>query len=98
MSETTPAPVFLTVRQFCEKHPWAKVGGIRSAIFFGKDNGFDAAILRFGSKLLLDEAAVIAWIRSRGTARASLAKPSATGPMKPNARRARGGSRRAAVA
>lgn len=75
MSETTSAPVFLTVAQFCDRHPWAKVGGIRSAIFFRKSNGFEACILRFGNKLLLDEAAVVVWLRGRGPARGSLKGP-----------------------
>jgi len=66
MTETTSAPVLLTVAQFCERHSWAKVGGIRSAIFFRASNGFETCILRFGRKVLLDEAAVIAWLRGRG--------------------------------
>jgi len=67
MSETTTAPVLLTVKAFCEKHNgWAKVGGIRHAIFFGESNGFNACIVRFGRKLLLDEAAVFAWLREHG--------------------------------
>lgn len=92
MSETTSAPVFLTVAQFCDKHPWAKPGGIRHAIFFGKDNGFEACTVRFGRKLLLDEAAVIAWIRERGTARGSLKQGSPTEGRE--ARPARGAARR----
>lgn len=92
MSEATSAPVFLTVAQFCERHPWAKPGGIRHAIFFGKDNGFEACTVRFGRKLLLDEAAVIAWIRERGTARGSLKQGTPTEGN--DARPTRGATRR----
>ena len=63
---TTPAPVLLTVAQFCDKHPWARPGGLRHAIFNSKANGFDACIVRFGRKLLLDEARVFEWLRARG--------------------------------
>ena len=74
-SETTPtAPVFLTVAEFCKRHTWAKVGGIRHAIFFARDNGLEAsgALIFFGRKLLIDEAKFIAWVREHGTARGSL--------------------------
>lgn len=66
MSETTSAPILLTVAQFCEKHHWARVGGLRHAIFNAKANGFDRCIVRFGRKLLLEEARVFEWLRSRG--------------------------------
>lgn len=66
MNETPQAPVLLTVRQFCERHPWARPGGLRHAIFFGESNGFNACTLRFGRKLLLDEARVFEWLRERG--------------------------------
>lgn len=63
MSDEAPT-VFLTVRQFCERHAWARPGGIRHAIFHGDANGFSACVVRFGRKVLLDEAKVIAWLRT----------------------------------
>jgi hypothetical protein len=45
----------------------ASVGGLRGAIFFAESNGFDVCVVRFGRKLLLDEARVFAWMRERGT-------------------------------
>lgn len=75
------APVrdeLLTVAQFCERHRWARPGGIRYAIFHGKANGFDACIARFGRRVLLDEAKVLAWVRAGGLSRGSLKAPRKT--------------------
>lgn len=83
MSETSSAPVFMTVAQFCEKHAWARPGGIRSAIFFARDNGFEGCLYRFGRKLLLDEAKVLEWIRQRGNRAGSLQGESAPSPRRP---------------
>jgi len=62
MSVEAPT-VFLTVRQFCERHAWARPGGLRHAIFHGDTTGFSACVVRFGRKVLLDEAKVIAYLR-----------------------------------
>jgi hypothetical protein len=66
MSETNTAPVLLTVEQFAAKHSWARVGGLRHALFFRESNGFDVCVVRFGRKLLLDEAQVFSWLREKG--------------------------------
>ncbi len=66
MGETTSAPVFLTVAQFCEKHAWARAGGLRHALFYRASNGLDRAVVFFGRRLLLDETAVFQWLRERG--------------------------------
>lgn len=64
--DPNPVPVLLTVDGFCAKHPWARPGGLRHAAFFRDSNGFDECVVRFGRKLLLDEAKVFAWLRERG--------------------------------
>jgi len=60
--ETTPN--YLTVIQFCERHEWASIGGIRHLIFHEKTNGFSKCIRRIGRRILLDENAVFAWIEA----------------------------------
>ena len=56
-------PCLLTVRQFCERHEWATTGGLRHLLFHRETNGFDRCVVRLGRKILLDEAAVFAWLR-----------------------------------
>lgn len=73
-SDSTQPPILLTIVQFCERHSWARPGGLRHAIFNKERNGFDQCIVRFGRKLLLDEAAVIAWMRAGGGRQAKSAK------------------------
>lgn len=53
-----------TIKQFCALHPWAKVGGVRSQIFFSETNGLKAAgaVLRIGRKVLIDGEAYLSWI------------------------------------
>ena len=49
---------YLTVIQFCEKHPAFTIGGIRPLIFNEVTNGLkqSGAIVRIGRKVLIDEA------------------------------------------
>lgn len=49
--------ILLTVRQFSEKHPAFTQGSLRNLIFNAKQNGFDAALVRVGRRVLIDEAA-----------------------------------------
>jgi len=66
MSVVDTPPRLLTVRQFADAHPWATIGGLRHAIFHARATGLDRAIVRWGRRVLLDEAAVIAWMREHG--------------------------------
>ena len=59
-------PTLLSVEQFVAKHAWATRGGIRQLLFNRHANGLDVAVVRLGRKLLLDEAAVFAWLDERG--------------------------------
>jgi hypothetical protein len=71
VSPTQP-PVLLTVRQFAEKHPAFQQGSLRNLIFMAESrntskgkiagNGLDAALVRIGRKVLLDEAKFFNWI------------------------------------
>jgi len=72
-----PAPLtqpraLLTVRQFAEKHPAFQQGSLRNLIFLAETrntskgriagNGLDAALVRIGRKVLIDEAKFFNWI------------------------------------
>ncbi|MEQ1637821.1 MAG: hypothetical protein ABL903_14145 [Methylococcales bacterium] len=48
---------YLTVNQFCDKHPAFKVGGVRDKIFHSETNGLakSGAIIRDGRKVLINE-------------------------------------------
>ena len=71
MQENTPR-VLLTVKQFSDKHPAFSQGALRFLIFnarhgkttLGKieGNGLDSALLRLGSRVLIDEARFFAWL------------------------------------
>lgn len=63
----TGPPSLLSVSQFCQKHEWANVGGIRHLLFNRETNGFDRCVVRLGRKILLDENAVFDWLRERGS-------------------------------
>lgn len=62
----TPPTRLLTVSQFVEKHSWATKGGLRGLLFNRRKNGLDAAVVRLGRKLLLDEEQFFQWLESRG--------------------------------
>ena len=60
-------PNYLMVKQFTEKHPAFKVGGLRDLIFYERKNGLaqSGAIVRLGGKVLIDEAKFFAWIEAQ---------------------------------
>lgn len=58
------APVFLSVVQFCKRHPAFTVGGMRHLLFFNPEGMREACIVRFGRRVLIDEAAFFAWLRA----------------------------------
>jgi hypothetical protein len=68
-TETPPAttPQLATVPQFCERHPAFTQGGIRHLLFIKGHEAEEAgAVVRFGRKLLIDEAAFLCWIKNGG--------------------------------
>ncbi len=68
----TQPRALLTVRQFAEKHPAFQQGSLRNLIFLAESrntskgkiagNGLDAALVRIGRKVLIDEAKFFNWI------------------------------------
>lgn len=69
---TTLAPTLLTVRQFAEKHPAFTQGAIRQLIFASTPrktsrgmigpNGLQAALIRLGKRILINEARFFEWL------------------------------------
>lgn len=57
--------IYLTVRQFVERHPAFTVGGMRHQIFHEETNGLkkSGAIVRIGRKVLIDEARFFEWVQ-----------------------------------
>jgi hypothetical protein len=59
--------LFLTVKQFINKHPAFTNGGLRSLIFNECQNGLakSGAIVRLGRKVLIDETLFFSWVQSQ---------------------------------
>ena len=57
-------PVLLTVTQFCKRHPAFTAGGMRHLLFFDPEGMREACIVRFGRRVLIDEAAFFDWLRA----------------------------------
>ncbi len=56
---------FLTIPQWCDRHPWPSQGGLRHLIFNAEENGFSNCIRRVGRRVLLSESDVLRWIDSQ---------------------------------
>lgn len=58
-------PILYTVKQFNEKNPAFKIGGLRSLIFNEHQNGLanSGAIVRIGRKVLIDESKFFVWVQ-----------------------------------
>lgn len=56
-------PDLYTVKQFCERNPWATQSMLRWQIHQAEKTGFDKCIYRFGHKVLIDEKAVFEWMK-----------------------------------
>jgi len=77
MQENTPRTL-LTVKQFSRKHEAFTEGSLRFQIFNANPrktslgeipgNGLDAALLRLGRKVLIDEAKFFEWIERQNQA------------------------------
>ena len=63
-----PHPEYFTISQFCDRHEWATLGGIRHLVFHEHTNGFAPCVRRMGRRVLLDENAVFVWIDKQGKA------------------------------
>ena len=67
-NQTTPN--YLTVSQFVNQHTAFNTGGLRSLIFNEHQNGLaeSGAIVRIGSKVIIDESKFMGWIESQNKA------------------------------
>ena len=63
------APIFLTVKQFCERHQAFSYGGIRHNIFHENSNGLkeSGAIIRNGRRILINEEKFFSWLETRNS-------------------------------
>lgn len=62
-SHEKPLDAFLSVKQFCEKHKFISVGGLRDLIFHREYNGFSIVISKVGRKILINEKAALDWFK-----------------------------------
>ncbi|MBL1263629.1 hypothetical protein [Candidatus Methylomicrobium oryzae] len=62
----TPAWIYSTVKQFCQRHPAFTVGGVRHQIFHEETNGLKraGAIVRNGRRVLINEPKYFAWLEA----------------------------------
>ncbi len=60
----SPTPNLYTIKQFAEKHPAFKAGGLRWQIFNEKNNGLKEtkAVIRLGRKILIDADRYFEWV------------------------------------
>jgi hypothetical protein len=68
MSDATPQTRLIPVPKWSDYHAWPPKGGLRHLIFNAKKNGFDKVIRRVGRRVLIDEAAFLAWVESQNKA------------------------------
>ena len=59
-------PIFLTVKQFSEKHLAFPIGGLRHRIFHEETNGLkkSGAIIRNGRRVLINEEKFFVWLEA----------------------------------
>ena len=67
MAQITETPQYVTVKQFAEKHPAFSLGGLRSAIFWKRDELEKAhAVTQLGRRVLIDEPRFLQFVQSGG--------------------------------
>lgn len=59
------SPQFSTVEQFAARYPAFTTASLRWLLFNRATNGLDAAVVQIGRRVLIDEAAFVAWLRDR---------------------------------
>lgn len=65
-------PQFTTVEQLANKYPAFTQSSLRWMLFNRATNGLDAAVVQIGRRVLIDEQAFVAWLRThRGNAKAA---------------------------
>lgn len=67
MTNANEIPQYLTVKQFAEKHPAFSLGGLRSAIFWKRDELEKAhAVTQLGRRVLINESVFLAFVQAGG--------------------------------
>ncbi|MFA6182147.1 MAG: hypothetical protein WCY91_04005 [Acidithiobacillus sp.] len=67
MTNATETPQYVTVKQFCEKHQAFSIGGLRSAIFWKRDELEKAnAVTQLGRRVLIDENRFLQFVQAGG--------------------------------
>ncbi len=67
MQNANETPEYLTVKQFATKHPAFSIGGLRSAIFWRRDELESAhAIAQLGRRILINEPRFMAFVQAGG--------------------------------
>ena len=64
VQETRPPRVF-TVKQFSARNPAFSEGSLRWLLFNSRGNKLDAAVVRVGRRVLIDEDRFFAWIEGQ---------------------------------
>jgi len=65
MTEQSNSRRLIPVTKWNEYHPHPPIGGLRSLVFYAKQNGFDHCIRRIGRRVLIDEGAYFEWIEAQ---------------------------------
>lgn len=60
-SKTENGSNLLTIRQFCEKHPFIREGGLRAKLYFRDYNGFSKCMAKSGKRVLIKEKEALEW-------------------------------------
>lgn len=68
-------PVLIPLVDWPDRHPWPPLGGLRHLAFNADTNGFSAAFVRVGKRVLVDEAAFFRAVAARNQPQAAPAAP-----------------------
>jgi len=64
---TAETPRLIPVPRWNDHHDWPPPGGLRHLIFHAETNGFEAAFVRVGRRVLVDEREFFAAVAARNT-------------------------------
>lgn len=64
-SRAVSEPQFFTVEQLAAKYPAFSKSSLRWLLFSRERNGLKSAVVLIGRKVLIDEQAFVAWIKSK---------------------------------
>ncbi len=60
-------PRYIPLTHWPDHHPWPTVAGLRHLVFHAGTNGFDRVVRRVGRRVLIDEAAFMAWVEEQNS-------------------------------